>query len=62
MPVKFKESEQILVDRNAKKYKTVHHYLQSTPTADIQKAIDSGNAKPKHKQKWKNELIRRGVM
>jgi hypothetical protein len=62
MPVKFKESSSVLVDRQAKKYKKINYYLHATPTETIVKAIEDGNAKPKHKQKWRNELVRRGVM
>ena len=62
MPAKFKESVKVLVDRASKKYKTVNYNLRSTPTQDIQNALENGNAKPKHKQSWRNELVRRGVL
>lgn len=62
MPAKFKESTKVLVNRATKKYKTVNYYLRSTPTEDIQKALDNGNAKPKHKQSWRNELVRRNAL
>ena len=61
MPAKFKESSKVLVNRLTKKYKTVNYYLRATPTQDMQNAIENGNAKPKHKQSWRNELVRRGV-
>ena len=61
MPAKFKESSKVLVDRVSKKYKNVNYYLRSTPTQDIKNALEKGNAKPKHKQSWRNELVRRGV-
>ena len=60
MPAKFKESIKLVVDRQSKKMRTVHYYLKNTPTQDIVAAITS-NTRPKHLQKYKNELIRRGV-
>ena len=60
MPAKFKESSKILVNRDAKKYKTVHHYLHATSTDTIVEAVLNNNTKPKHKQKYRNELVRRG--
>ena len=60
MPAKFKESAKILVDRQAKKYKTVHYYLRNTSEEELVEAVLSDRTKPKHKQKYKNELVRRG--
>jgi hypothetical protein len=62
MPTKFKPTAKILVDRQAKKYRTQNFYLRSTPTEEIQAAINSTNVRPKDKQKWSNELVRRGVL
>ena len=61
MPAKFKESVKVVVDRQSRKMKTVHYYLKNTPTQEIEKALESTNTKPKHKQKFRNELVRRGV-
>ena len=60
MPVKFKESSKILVNRDAKKYKTVHYYLRSTSEETLVEALLIINTKPKHKQKYLNELVKRG--
>ena len=61
MPAKFKESAKIMVDRQAKKYRTVHYYLKNTPTQEIVEAVCNSNTKRKHVQKYTNELTRRGV-
>lgn len=60
MPEKFKESSKILVNRDAKKYKTVHYYLRSTSEETLVEALLNNNTKPKHKQKYRNELVKRG--
>lgn len=60
MPAKFKPSEKILIDRRAKKYKTINYYLHNTPEETLVEAVLSDRTKPKHKQKYKNELVRRG--
>ena len=59
MPAKFKPSQKVLVDRVSKKFKTVHFYLKSTPTAELLKELD--RAVPKVQQKIRNELVRRKV-
>ena len=61
MPAKFKESAKIMVDRKAKKMKTVHYYLKGTSTKDLVAALENSNTRPKHKQKFGNELTRRGI-
>ena len=61
MPVKFKETSRILVDRAAKKYKTVHYYMHTTSTKELVEYMNSSNALPKTKQKVSNELVKRGV-
>jgi hypothetical protein len=61
MPAKFKESAKIMVDRKAKKMKTVHYYLKGTSTKDLVAALENSNTRPKHKQKFRNELTRRGI-
>ncbi len=60
MPAKFKPSAKILVNRQQKIYKTVHYYLRNTSEEELVEAVLSSNTKPKHKQKYKNELVRRG--
>lgn len=62
MPAKFKPSEKILVNRAEKKYKTIHYYLRNTSTEELEKALENSNTRPKDKQKYRNELVRRGVM
>ena len=61
MPTKFKESAKVVVDRQSKKYRTVHYYLKNTPTQEIVSAVGNSNTKPKNLQKFRNELTRRGV-
>ena len=61
MPAKFKESAKIMVDRKAQKMKTEHYYLKCTSTKDLVAALENSNTRPKHKQKFRNELTRRGI-
>ena len=42
-----------------KKFK--HYYLKNTSKEELFDAINSSRTKPKHKQKYLNELVRRGV-
>ena len=60
MPAKFKESTKILVNRDAKKYRTIHYYLRNTSTDELVEAVLKSSTKPKHKQKYRNELVKRG--
>lgn len=60
MPIKFKESAKVVVNRAAKKYKTVHYYMHNTTLDDLTSAFESSNTTPKRKQKIRNELVRRG--
>lgn len=60
MPAKFKPS-QILLDRSTGKKKTQHFYVKQTSKKELFDYINSGNAKPKLRQKCLNELIRRGI-
>ena len=60
MPVKFKESEPLV--RNRKRVGTKHYYMHTTPTEEIVKAFENDNTKPKLKNKYKNELVKRGVL
>lgn len=68
MPAKFKSSEQIInrvrgqkmsTASPVKKYK--HYYLKQTPKAELFAEINSTRTKPKNRQKFLNELVRRGV-
>ncbi len=60
MPAKFKPSEKILVNRQAKIYKTVHHYMRNTSTDELVEALLKSNTRPKDAHKYRNELVRRG--
>jgi len=60
MPAKFKESEGLY--RNRKKVGMKHYYLHTTTTEELLKAFESDSTKPKHKNKFKNELVKRGVL
>ncbi len=63
MPPKFKPSHKEAVKgkdgRPTKKLIMRHYYLKQTPTQDIIDAINNG--KRKHRNKFINELTRRGV-
>ena len=60
MPVKFKESENKVVNRKIVGKK--HYYMHATPTEEIVKAYENDNTRPKDKNKYKNELVKRGVL
>jgi len=60
MPAKFKESENRIVNR--RKVGMKHHYLRNTSTDDLLEALEKDSTKPKHKQKYRNELVRRGEL
>jgi len=60
MPVKFKESENRIVNRKVVGKK--HFYLRNTSTDDLLEALEKDSTKPKHKHKYRNELIKRGVL
>ncbi len=59
MPIKFKESQKVVIDRKSKKTKVVHFYMKNTPTAELLKELD--RAVPKVQQKIRNELVKRNV-
>jgi hypothetical protein len=61
MPAKFKESVKVLVNRDAKKYKTINYFMHATTTKELVSAYDSTSTTPKRKQAIRNELIRRRV-
>jgi len=60
MPAKFKESVKVLVNRDAKKYRTVNYFMHATPLQELVSALES-NTTPKRKQAIRNELVRRKV-
>ncbi len=69
MPAKFKPSEReypkdargrrMNTQKQTKKWK--HHYLKCQTKETLFEAINSSRTKPKHRQKFLNELARRGV-
>ena len=69
MPAKFKPSERVYAKNSrgarmstqprSKKFK--HYYLKNTSQQELLDAINSSRTKPKHKAKYRNELVRRGV-
>ena len=69
MPAKFKPSERIhnrvrgqrMNTASAKNKKFKHYYLKSTPKQELFDAVNSDRTKPKHRQKFLNELVRRGI-
>jgi len=60
MPAKFKESQTRVVNR--RKVGMQHFYLHNTSTDDLLEALEKDSTKPKHKQKYRNELVKRGVL
>ncbi len=60
MPAKFKQSENRIVNRKIVGKR--HFYLHATSTEEIVKAYENDNTKPKLKNKYKNELVKRGVL
>ena len=69
MPAKFKPSERIMNFARGQRMNTAsgknkkfkHYYLKNTSKEELFDAINSSRTKPKHKQKYLNELVRRGV-
>ena len=47
--MKFEPTRKILVNRQAKIYKTVHSYMHNTTTDKIMEAYNNANTKPKLK-------------
>jgi len=44
-----------------KNRKWKHYWLKDTSKEELLEAINSDRTKPKHKQKYRNELARRGI-
>ena len=69
MPAKFKPSERIMNFARGQRMNTAsgknkkfkHYYLKNTSKEELFDAINSSRTKPKHRQKYINELVRRGV-
>ena len=69
MPAKFKPSERVYAKNargarmstqpRSKNFK--HYYLKNQSKETLFEAINSSRTKPKHRQKFENELVRRGV-
>ena len=69
MPAKFKPSERVYAKNSrgarmstqprSRSFK--HYYLKNTSQQELLDAINSSRTKPKHKAKFRNELVRRGV-
>ena len=69
MPAKFKPSDRVYA-KNArgarmstqpKVKKWQHHYLKCQSVETLLEAINSSRTKPKHRAKYRNELVRRGI-
>lgn len=60
MPIKFKPSQTVLVDRKSKKFTTQHFYMKTTSTTELVKEL--ARAVPKVQQKIRNELVKRNVV
>ena len=59
MAIKLTKSQSIR-DRNTGKVTVQHDYVKSDSVLDLIEKYNSGNLKPKVKQKVKNELVKRG--
>ena len=69
MPAKFKPSERVMNFARGQRMNTAsgknkkfkHYYLKNTSKEELFDAINSSRTKPKNKQKYLNELVRRGI-
>ena len=69
MPAKFKPSERVINrvrgqrmnTASAKNKKFKHYWLKCTSKAELFEAVNSPRTKPKHRIKFLNELVRRGI-
>jgi hypothetical protein len=59
MPIKLTKSA-VVRDRTTGKSKVEHDYIKCHSKEDLIEKYNTGNLKPKVKQKVKNELVRRG--
>ena len=60
LPIKFKPSA-TKIDRKTKKTSIEHYYMKTTPKQELIDYLNSSSAKPKIKQKVRNELTRRVI-
>ena len=60
MPTKYKPSI-LKIDRNTKKTTIEHFYVKSLSVEKLFEMLNNSTTKPKNKQKFRNELVRRGV-
>ena len=60
MPTKYKPSI-LKFDRNTKKTTIEHFYVKSLSVEKLFEMLNNSSTKPKNKQKFRNELVRRGV-
>ena len=62
MPTKFKQDSFTYEGRGvARKQIRSKNYIKGTPKKELFDTLNNSSAKPKLKQKCKNELIRRGI-
>ena len=69
MPAKFKPSERVvnkvrgqrMNTASSKNKKYQNYWLKNTAKQELFDAINSSRTKPKHRQKFVNELVRRGI-
>tara|TARA_Y100001963_G_C6537578_1_gene333953 strand:- start:366 stop:596 length:231 start_codon:yes stop_codon:yes gene_type:complete len=66
MPAKFKASSKKWIKdpvtgRSTNRWEPEHFYLKCQSKKTLFDAINNDNTKPKHKQKYRNELVRRGI-
>ena len=59
MPIKFQKSQTVR-NRATGNLETTHYYIKNMSKGALIEKDNSGNLKPKVKQKVKNELVRRG--
>ena len=60
MPTKYKPIV-LKIDRNTKKTSIEHFYVKLLSVEKLFEMLNNSSTKPKHKQKFRNELVRRGV-
>ena len=62
MPTKFKSDSFTYEGRGASRKQTrIKNYIKGVPKEELFDMLNNSSAKPKVKQKCKNELIRRGI-
>ena len=66
MPTKFKKSgkkwiKDPVTGRSTNRWVIEHYYLKAQSKDTLFEAINNERTKPKHRQKYMNELVRRGI-